>query len=209
VNLLTYLLTNAVNITGVLKTKRLLDRESVAEYYLTVVAQDGGGLQCRSTVHVRLTDVNDNPPQFVPGSHYAVSVPEDASVGTPVLRVAAVDPDTGVSRRILYSMQHPHVGIVFTIDAVSGVITLMQLLDREQRASYNLTVLASDQVRLCFLSFSTDICCLLHQWVYITESQCIILYFELNNNANNFVTIFFFFKIWYTHCTCHHFNSIV
>ena len=132
-----------------LVTKRLLDREHVSEHHLTVVARDGGGLQCRMTVDVRLTDVNDNPPRFVPGSHYTGSVPEDASVGTPILRVAAVDPDLGVSRRVRYSMEPPHVGVLFTVDAVSGVITLLQSLDREQRDSYNLTISASDQV--CFV----------------------------------------------------------
>lgn len=129
-------------------TKRTLDRESVPEYHLTVVAQDGGGLQCRSAVHIRLTDINDVAPQFVPHSHYTGSVAEDAPVGTPILRVAAVDPDIGLSRRIRYSMEPPHVGVLFTVDAISGVITLLQSLDREQQASYNLTVSASDQVSL-------------------------------------------------------------
>jgi len=135
-----------LDITGVIVTKRSLDREAVPEYHLTVVAQDSGGLQCHMAVHIRLTDVNDNAPQFVPHSHYTGSVVEDASVGTPILRVAAKDPDIGVSRRIRYSMEPPHVGLLFTIDAVSGVITLLQSLDREQQASYNLTVSASDQV---------------------------------------------------------------
>jgi len=135
-----------LDIAGVIVTKKLLDRESVAEYHLTVVAQDGGGLQCRSAVRVSLTDVNDNAPQFVPHSHYAGSVAEDASVGTPILRIAAIDPDVGSSRRVQYSMEPPHVGVLFAIDAVSGVITLLRSLDRERQASYNLTVSASDQV---------------------------------------------------------------
>ena len=129
-------------------TRKPLDRETVPEYQLTVVAQDGGGLQCRSVVHVRLTDVNDNAPRFVPHSHYSGSVVEDASVGTPILRVAAIDPDIGVSRQIRYSMEPSHARVLFTIDAVSGVITLLQSLDREHQASYNLTVSASDQVCL-------------------------------------------------------------
>jgi len=129
-------------------TKKPLDRETVPEYQLTVVAQDGGGLQCRAAVHISLTDVNDNAPSFVPHSHYAGSVTEDASVGTPILRVAAIDPDIGLSQRIRYSMELPHVGVLFAIDAVSGVITLLQSLDREHQASYNLTVSASDQVGL-------------------------------------------------------------
>ena len=137
-----------VDVAGVIVTKKLLDRETEPEHHLTVVAQDGGGLQCRSAVHVTLTDVNDNPPQFVPHSHLAGSVAEDAAVGTPILRMAAIDPDIGISRRIRYSMDLPHVNVLFGIDAVSGVITLLQSLDREHQAAYNLTVSASDQVGL-------------------------------------------------------------
>jgi len=134
------------HVAGVIVTKKPLDREAESEHHLTVVAQDGGGLQCRSTVHVTLTDVNDCPPRFVPHSHYAGSVAEDAAIGTPILRVAAIDPDVGTSRRVRYSMEPPHVGVLFGIDAVSGVITLLQSLDREHQATYNLTVSASDQV---------------------------------------------------------------
>jgi len=133
---------------GVLVTRRSLDRETTPEHHVTVVAQDGGGLQCRSSVHVTLIDVNDNAPRFVPHSHYNGSVKEDASVGTPILRVAAVDPDVGLNRQVRYSMEPPYVGVMFAVDAVSGVITLLQSLDREEQASYNLMVSAVDQVMI-------------------------------------------------------------
>ena len=132
---------------GVLVTRRSLDRETTSEHRVTVVAQDGGGLHCRSAVHIILTDVNDNAPQFVPRPQYTGSVKEDASIGTPILRVAAVDSDLGLSRQVRYFMEPPH-GVVFAVDPVSGVITLLQLLDRERQASYNLRVSAVDQVRL-------------------------------------------------------------
>jgi len=80
-----------------------------------------------------------------PHSHYAGSVAEDVSVGIPIFKVAAVDPDVVFSRQVRYSMEPPHVGVLFTIDAVSDVITLLQSLDCERQASYNLTVSASDQ----------------------------------------------------------------
>ena len=134
-----------VNV-GLLLTKRRLDRETMADHRVSVVAEDGGGLQCRSVVHVRLTDVNDNAPQFVPRLHYAGSVAENAPIGTPVLRVTAVDADLGLSRKVRYSMEPPHAGVMFAVDAVSGVVTLLQSLDRERQALYNVTVSASDQV---------------------------------------------------------------
>lgn len=127
-------------------TRRSLDRETTRDHHVTVVAQDGGGLQCRSAVHITLSDVNDNPPRFVPHPHYNGSVKEDASVGSPVLRVAAIDPDVGINRRVRYSLEPPHVSVMFAVDAVSGVITLLQTLDREHQDSYNLRVSAVDQV---------------------------------------------------------------
>jgi len=116
-------------------------------------------------MHVTLTDVNDNAPRFIPHSHYTSSVPENAPVGTPVLRLAAVDPDVGISRRIRYLVEPPHAGVLFAVDAVSGVITLLQSLDREHQASYNLTVSASDQVGL----HNTQIRITLELCVLVTE----------------------------------------
>lgn len=108
-----------------------------------MIAQDGGGLLCTSDIYVVLSDVNDNPPVFTQANYIAM-VPENYASKMLVTRVAAIDADLGINRRILYSMED--TSRVFTIDSVSGVITLLRSLDREEQEAFNLTVYASDQV---------------------------------------------------------------
>jgi protocadherin Fat 1/2/3 len=135
--------------TGVITTTKTLDREAVADFHLNVVVRDGGGLSCRSQVHIVLTDVNDNAPVFTSGAQYAATVLENADIGTGVVRVVAVDPDIGINRRVRYALEGDSARGVFSVDAVSGVLTLLQPLDREDHPFYNVTVIAIDQVIKC------------------------------------------------------------
>ncbi|KAG7163819.1 Neural-cadherin-like 11, partial [Homarus americanus] len=51
--------------TGLVRTALCcLDRETTPEYFIQVVASDGGGLKGTGTVVVRLADVNDNSPRL-------------------------------------------------------------------------------------------------------------------------------------------------
>lgn len=108
-----------------------------------MIAQDGGGLLCSSDVYITLSDVNDNAPVFTQ-ANYVAMVPENYVSKMIVTRVAAIDSDLGINRRVLYSMEDTNR--VFAIDSVSGVITLLRSLDREEQEAFNLTVYASDQV---------------------------------------------------------------
>lgn len=123
--------------------RQSLDRETIPDYHFRVIAQDGGGLFCISDVYVVLSDVNDNAPIFTQANYIAM-VPENYASKMLVTRVAAIDADLGINRRILYSMEDTNR--VFAIDSVSGVITLLRSLDREEQDAFNLTVYASDQV---------------------------------------------------------------
>ena len=122
-------------------------------YRLTVIAQDGGSLSCSCIVSVELTDVNDSPPKFTSNGYYAAGVSEDAAVGTPVIRVSATDPDLGINRRIRYALEAGEgdpVRTMFSIDPVSGVITLQQTVDREEKSVFIFNISASDQVIAAF-----------------------------------------------------------
>jgi len=89
-----------------------LDRESRAEYHLTVVAYDGGDEEPAAAagrrsatlqVHVIVLDVNDNRPSFE-HAHYEAIVPENVPTGSIVLRVRATDPDEGANADIRYRL---------------------------------------------------------------------------------------------------------
>ncbi|XP_072352995.1 protocadherin Fat 1a isoform X3 [Scyliorhinus torazame] len=129
--------------TGELKTLAPLDREQQAVHNLFMRATDGGGRFCQADVVIILEDVNDNTPVFS-SDPYTVSVFENTANKTLLMRVQATDPDTGLNRQVRYSLvdsadEH------FSIDELSGIISLEKPLDRELQASYSLIVKATDQ----------------------------------------------------------------
>ncbi|KAG8522372.1 LOW QUALITY PROTEIN: Protocadherin Fat 3, partial [Galemys pyrenaicus] len=80
--------------SGELRTLAPLDREQVPEYSLLARATDVGGRSCQAHVHLRLEDVNDNPPTFS-ADHYEACVYESTAPKALVARVQALDPDLG------------------------------------------------------------------------------------------------------------------
>ena len=87
--------------TGAIMTTKLLDRESVSGYLLTVTAKDGGipPMSDTTDVEISVTDVNDNAPVF-DSMHYSGSVREDVLIGTSVVKVSASDVDVGLNGRV-------------------------------------------------------------------------------------------------------------
>ncbi|XP_037908128.1 fat-like cadherin-related tumor suppressor homolog isoform X10 [Hermetia illucens] len=131
--------------TGVLRTARQLDRETLSRYTMTAHVQDREHLswECSSIIEIVVTDLNDNPPEFTM-SDYTVTLPEDAEIGTLATKVHATDKDIGINRKIRYSFIDSGKDH-FRISPDSGIITLAKGLDRETIAIYNLTVKATDQ----------------------------------------------------------------
>ncbi|XP_042231191.1 putative uncharacterized protein DDB_G0291812 [Homarus americanus] len=84
--------------TGLVRTALCcLDRETTPEYFIQVVASDGGGLKGTGTVVVRLADVNDNSPRLA-RREWELEMDETWGSGPPsddtILEVSAADPDT-------------------------------------------------------------------------------------------------------------------
>ena len=124
-----------------------LDREEKSRYFLEIVAFEGHQPDAKQTVllvHVSVTDVNDNMPEFSQ-SKYTVRVPESISVGTPLVRVTATDLDS--DNHISYALSSRTVqtyALVFTMDNITGEIFIREPLDFERENQYNLVVVASD-----------------------------------------------------------------
>ncbi|KAI4499170.1 hypothetical protein M0802_005753 [Mischocyttarus mexicanus] len=131
-------------LTGQLTTKISLDRESIAEYRILVIAKDQGTPPQSSTATVLLTleDVNDNPPVFYPW-RYLMSVQESAPVGTSVGKVIATDADARGNAQIRYSLESGGEGI-FSVDERTGEITLEGSLRPAHKMLYELTISAKD-----------------------------------------------------------------
>ncbi|KAI5732884.1 hypothetical protein M8J76_005324 [Diaphorina citri] len=121
-----------------------LDFETVQEYTLTVRATDSvSGHSAEVFVSVRVTDVNDCPPEF-PQDWYNVSISEAAPFGTLILKVRALDNDSGINSQIRYSLGNTSADL-FHIDAEDGSIYIKRSLDHEVQALHHLTVIATDQ----------------------------------------------------------------
>ena len=130
--------------SGVLRSSLPLDREVRAHHTVRVHVADQGRpeWECASTVEITVTDVNDNPPVWEP-EQFLASLMEDLPIGTIVTKVHASDNDLGDNRKISYSFLDSRES-QFVIDSKTGIVSLAKLLDRETRASYNLTVRALD-----------------------------------------------------------------
>ncbi|XP_020287734.1 protein dachsous isoform X2 [Pseudomyrmex gracilis] len=125
-----------------------LDRETRSHYHLVIEALDGGSPPLRSRLHVNVTvqDVNDNPPIFNQ-TRYVTSVPENATVGTPVLAVNATDADADDNGRIEYSINRRQSDReeMFRIDSETGMIYVNKALDFESKERHELVIVARDR----------------------------------------------------------------
>ncbi|KAJ7421755.1 hypothetical protein WISP_41297 [Willisornis vidua] len=130
--------------TGLIVTTRPLDREEQEQHVLTVYARDAGlpPSLAKATVRITVGDENDHTPHLESES-CSVEVPENQSrVALYTLR--ATDPDGGENGRLEYQVADGDPGQDFSLDPISGVLSTTRALDREQVASYSLTVVVQD-----------------------------------------------------------------
>ncbi|XP_071343139.1 cadherin-11-like [Trachinotus anak] len=132
--------------TGVLRTAVPdMDRETQDEYLVVLQAKDMGGhlggLSGTTTVTVKLSDVNDNPPHFR-RSAWSFSVSELAAPGVEVGRLTATDPDLGENAQLEFTVLDVEEAETFNITGRDreAVIVLNKLLDYETRSSYTFSV---------------------------------------------------------------------
>ncbi|KAM7419871.1 hypothetical protein PAMA_016804 [Pampus argenteus] len=134
----------AISQTGEFTTKLKLDYDDAPQNYSVEISISDGINSDTAVVEVQVTDVNDNSPVFAPGPITA-SVPEDADIGSNVTVVPATDKDSSFNKEIRYSLRGGEGK--FSIDPVSGMVSVAGSLDRESTAEYNLKVVAEDQGR--------------------------------------------------------------
>ncbi|XP_049441501.1 protocadherin gamma-A5-like isoform X16 [Epinephelus fuscoguttatus] len=133
-----------------LVTDTVLDRESVSEYNITVVATDAGmpPLSTTRTFNLKVSDVNDNAPVFSQ-SAYSAFIAENNSPGFSVLTLRAKDPDENQNARISYILEDTNIGgspvsEYVSINAESGVIHAVRSFDYEQIKQLVFVVKAQD-----------------------------------------------------------------
>ena len=131
--------------SGEIFTVGSVDFEQQSIHSITIIASDNGqpSLTSIATLIINVTDVNDNQPVFEQSLYQFVITENSAPhiFGT----VFALDLDEGSSGDIIYSLSSSDDDSVpFAISSVTGELSLLSSLDREEVSSYNLSIIAID-----------------------------------------------------------------
>ncbi|XP_068840837.1 protocadherin-20 [Capricornis sumatraensis] len=125
----------------------LLDRETQDQYVSIIIAEDGGSppLIGSATLTIGISDINDNCPLFT-DSQINITVYGNATVGTPIAAVQAVDRDLGNNAQITYSYSQkvPQASKdLFHLNENTGVIKLFSKIGGSVLQTHKLTILAN------------------------------------------------------------------
>uniref|UniRef100_A0A3B4B8D4 Cadherin domain-containing protein n=1 Tax=Periophthalmus magnuspinnatus TaxID=409849 RepID=A0A3B4B8D4_9GOBI len=144
----------AVNQEAVITLNKPVDYESRSSYSFSVEVMNPivdprflrlGAFKDRATVRVAVLDA-DEPPKFS-RSRYLMDVSENCPPACTVGRVSAIDPDTGLTNNIRFSIDpQSDSEAVFRITPDTGLITTAVELDREREHWHNITVIATQRV---------------------------------------------------------------
>ncbi len=141
----TYLLDDSafsIDPDGNIYTLESLDRESVPEYALTVIASDNSepARSSSATVVVVVTDINDNAPMISPFPNLTIS--ENTTIGSVLLTFTATDLDAGINSEIgNFTLVSPNSAFALTTD---GQLILTDRLDAILVPIYILTIQVED-----------------------------------------------------------------
>ncbi|XP_061767767.1 protocadherin-15a isoform X1 [Nerophis ophidion] len=127
-----------ISANGSIYTRVPLDRELRSRYELVVEASDGAVDPRRTTLTltVEVKDIDDNSPVFSQQA-YAVSVPENSPVGTVILTLSAADAD--LFSNITYRIKSESARRLFSLNAITGELAVLQTLDFEDLAAMGMT----------------------------------------------------------------------
>ncbi|XP_030595599.1 protocadherin alpha-3-like [Archocentrus centrarchus] len=133
-------------ISGEITVKGVVDYEENEVYELDVEVSDKGTPpltgECR--LHIKIIDVNDNPPEIEVTS-LSNTLPEDSKPGTVISLLSVKDKDAGVNAKIISSITNE---VPFELkpsykENTYSVVTKAPL-DREQVSHYEITIKATD-----------------------------------------------------------------
>ncbi|XP_016088068.1 protocadherin-8 [Sinocyclocheilus grahami] len=127
-----------------------LDREKIAEYNLTVVAEDLGSPPFRTIKQytIRLSDENDNAPVFSKPV-FEVSLMENNAPGAYITTVVARDLDKGQNSKISYKLLDTYiigspVSTFVSLDPATGSLYALRSFNFEVLKQLQLRIQASD-----------------------------------------------------------------
>ncbi|XP_053612955.1 protein dachsous isoform X2 [Plodia interpunctella] len=135
--------------SGSLVVARQLDREIQDEYRLEVRALDTSATNnpqsSAVTIKIEIVDVNDNAPEW-PQDPINIEISEITPIGMIVYNFTAKDMDTGPNGELNFHVisSFPSAKDVFSLDPLTGYLTLTSGLDYEILKDYWLVIEATD-----------------------------------------------------------------
>ncbi|XP_053763384.1 protocadherin beta-10 [Panthera pardus] len=148
---LPFLLKPSVENFYILMTEGGLDRESQAQYNITITVTDLGTprLKTQHNITVTVSDVNDNAPAFSQTT-YTLRVRENNSPALHIGSVSATDRDSGANAQVTYSLLPPAdpqlpLASLVSINADNGQLFALRSLDYEALQAFEFGVRAADR----------------------------------------------------------------
>ncbi|KAM5299018.1 LOW QUALITY PROTEIN: protocadherin beta-11-like [Ctenodactylus gundi] len=148
---LPFVLKSSVENYYTLETEKTLDRESKADYNITIIVTDFGTprLKTQLSITVQVSDVNDNAPTFTQAS-YTLFVRENNSPALHIGTISATDRDAGTNALITYSLLPPRdpqlaLASLVSINADNGQLFALRALDYEALRAFEFRVGATDR----------------------------------------------------------------
>ncbi|XP_056373090.1 protocadherin gamma-C5-like isoform X26 [Hyla sarda] len=131
-------------------TDGLLDRETVSQYTLKLIATDLGSppLSTQTSIILNVSDINDNTPTFSQ-QYFNAFIEENNDPGSFLCRVSAADLDEGLNSHLVYSLvdmevEGSPVSSLVYIHANNGNIYAQRSFDYESTQVFQITVKAED-----------------------------------------------------------------
>jgi len=125
-----------------------LDREIQDVYYITILAKDNPtnySFQRSSniTIELNVSDVNDNAPRFM-NNLYTLSVSETITTNVVLLTLHCIDADDGANADVTYYIVDGNSLNHFSVDPISGNLSINRNLNYETHQFYHLKVQCFD-----------------------------------------------------------------
>ncbi|XP_070607977.1 protocadherin-20 [Erythrolamprus reginae] len=125
-----------------LETTKPLDYEVQQLYEVSVVAWNTEGFHVNKIIKVQVLDDNDNSPVFSEAL-VELTIEENNAPNAFLAKLHATDADSGERGQVSYFLG-PEAPSYFSLDKVTGILTVSTQLDREEREKYRYTVRAVD-----------------------------------------------------------------
>ena len=128
---------------GVVTLSTNPDHETQSSFSFTVIATDADGNRSEQPVNLTITDLDEVAPTITSGAA-TQAITENAGAGQLVYTATSTDTGDIGSGPISFSLAQVGDATAFTIDSVSGAVTLVENPNFETQSRFDFTVIATD-----------------------------------------------------------------